>query len=143
MFRTIGDGPSPWESLLPPELLRLPAELARVDALLDDPVFFAPFVPHFHPVIGRPSTLLTVIAAALLVHVAFGLAWYVALLVATAVAPTDPAVVFSVLGQREASGRAGIILKGESGANDPVDRADGEPDHGGRCQCEQIGRAHV
>jgi transposase, IS5 family len=56
MFRTIGGGPSPWESLLPPELLRLPEELARVDALLDDPVFFAPFVPHFHPVIGRPST---------------------------------------------------------------------------------------
>src|SRR5207248_9654437 len=27
-----------------------------VDALLDDPVFFAPFTPHFHPVIGRPST---------------------------------------------------------------------------------------
>ena len=56
MFRTIGDGPSPWESLLPPALLRLPAELARVDAFLDDPVFFAPFAPHFHPVIGRPST---------------------------------------------------------------------------------------
>ena len=53
MFRTIGDGPSPWEfMLLPPEVLRLKAELARVDALLDDPVFFAPFVPHFHPVIG-------------------------------------------------------------------------------------------
>src|SRR5215472_11405304 len=56
MFRTIGDGPSPWESLLPPELLRLPGELARVDALLDDPVFFAPFAPYFHPVLGRPST---------------------------------------------------------------------------------------
>src|SRR5262245_16816883 len=56
MFRTIGDGPSLWESLLPPELLRLPAELARVDALLDDPAFFAPFAPYFHPVIGRPST---------------------------------------------------------------------------------------
>ena len=41
---------------LPEEVLRLPAELARVDALLDDPVFFAPFAPHFHPVIGRPST---------------------------------------------------------------------------------------
>ena len=53
-------------------------------------------------------------------HFAFGLAWYVSLLVATAVAPTDPAVVFSVLGQREVSGRSGIILKGESGANDPV-----------------------
>src|SRR5271170_2820932 len=56
MFRTIGDGPSGWEPLLPPELLRLPEELARVDALLDDPAFFAPFAPHFHPVLGRPST---------------------------------------------------------------------------------------
>jgi potassium/hydrogen antiporter len=71
-------------------------------------------------VTGVLGTFLTVIAAALLAHFAFGLAWYVSLLVATAVAPTDPAVVFSVLGQREVSGRAGIILKGESGANDPV-----------------------
>jgi IS5 family transposase len=56
MFRTIGDGPSLWESSLPPELLRLPEDLVRVDALLDDPAFFAPFAPHFHPVLGRPST---------------------------------------------------------------------------------------
>ena len=56
MFRTVGDQPSLWESLLPEEVLRLPAELARVDALLDDPVFFAPFAAHFHPLIGRPST---------------------------------------------------------------------------------------
>ena len=56
VFRTIGDRPSLWESRLPPEVLRLPEELARVDALLDDPAFFAPFAPHFHPVIGRPST---------------------------------------------------------------------------------------
>ena len=56
MFRTIGDRPSLWESRLPPEVLRLPEELARVDALLDDPAFFAPFAPHFHPVLGRPST---------------------------------------------------------------------------------------
>ena len=42
------------------------------------------------------------------------------MLVATAVAPTDPAVVFSVLGRREISGRSGTILEGESGANDPV-----------------------
>jgi cell volume regulation protein A len=69
---------------------------------------------------GVLGTFLTVIAGALLVHFAFGLAWYLSLLVATAVAPTDPAVVFSVLGQREVSGRADIILKGESGANDPV-----------------------
>ena len=45
-----------WESRLPPEVLRLPEELAQVDALLDDPAFFAPFAQHFHPVLGRPST---------------------------------------------------------------------------------------
>lgn len=56
VFRTIGDRPPLWESRLPPEVLRLPEELARVDALLDDPAFFAPFAPHFHPLIGRPST---------------------------------------------------------------------------------------
>jgi IS5 family transposase len=56
VFRTVGDQPSLWESLLPEEVLRLPAELARVDVLLDDPVFFAPFAPHFDPLIGRPST---------------------------------------------------------------------------------------
>ena len=56
MFRTVGDQPSLWESILPEEVLRLPEELARVDALLDDAVFFAPFVPFFDPRIGRPST---------------------------------------------------------------------------------------
>jgi transposase, IS5 family len=53
MFRTVGDGPSSWESLLPAEVLRLPEELARVDALLDDPSFFAPFERYFHLVPGR------------------------------------------------------------------------------------------
>ncbi len=33
----------------------LPAELGRVDALLDDPVFFAPFAAYFDARIGRPS----------------------------------------------------------------------------------------
>jgi IS5 family transposase len=42
--------------VLPAELLKLPDELARVDGLLDDPAFFAPFVPFFDPRIGRPST---------------------------------------------------------------------------------------
>jgi len=56
MFRTMGDGPSEWESLLPAEVLRLAEDLARVDALLDDPVFFAPFARYFHPVLGRAST---------------------------------------------------------------------------------------
>jgi IS5 family transposase len=56
MFRTIGDRPSEWELRLPAEVLRLPEDLARVDALLDDPAFFAPFAAYFHPVLGRPST---------------------------------------------------------------------------------------
>ena len=56
MFRTVGDQPSLWESILPEEVRRLPDELARVDALLDDPAFFAPFVPYFDPRMGRPST---------------------------------------------------------------------------------------
>src|SRR6202022_2208487 len=41
---------------LPPELLKLPDELARIDELLDDPVFFVPFEPFFDPRMGRPST---------------------------------------------------------------------------------------
>jgi IS5 family transposase len=56
VFRTVGDQVSLWEAVLPAELLKLPDELARVDGLLDDPVFFAPFVPFFDPRIGRPST---------------------------------------------------------------------------------------
>ena len=56
MFRTVGDQPALWEAVLPLELLRLPEELARVDVLLDDSVFFAPFVSFFDPRIGRPST---------------------------------------------------------------------------------------
>jgi transposase, IS5 family len=44
-----------WEAILPPELLRLPPGLEQVDRLLDDPMFFEPFVPFFHPTIGRPS----------------------------------------------------------------------------------------
>jgi IS5 family transposase len=56
VFRTVGVQPSLWESVLPEELQRLPEELARVDALLDDPAFFTPFVPFFDPRMGRPST---------------------------------------------------------------------------------------
>lgn len=55
MFRTVNDQPTLWDSILPSELLVLPTELGRVDALLDDPVFFAPFAEHFDARIGRPS----------------------------------------------------------------------------------------
>ena len=55
MLRTVNDQLSLWDAILPPELLVLPDELGRVDGPLDDPVFFAPFVPFFDPRIGRPS----------------------------------------------------------------------------------------
>src|SRR4051794_17526625 len=56
MLRTRAVEVSLWEAVLPDEILRLPEELARVDALFDDPAFFAPFVPFFDPRLGRPST---------------------------------------------------------------------------------------
>jgi transposase, IS5 family len=55
VFRTVNEQATLWDAILPAELLVLPAELARVDALLDDPVFFAPFAAHFDARIGRPS----------------------------------------------------------------------------------------
>ena len=55
MLRTTNPQHSLWEAILPSELLGLPAELARVDHLLDDPAFWEPFRAHFDPIIGRPS----------------------------------------------------------------------------------------
>jgi cell volume regulation protein A len=70
--------------------------------------------------LGVVGTFVTAAAVALAGHLLFGFDWRLALLIGTALAPTDPAVVFSVLGRREISGRSGTILEGESGANDPV-----------------------
>jgi cell volume regulation protein A len=70
--------------------------------------------------VGVVGTFLTAGAIAALARVLFGFGWQSALLLGTALAPTDPAVVFSVLGKREVAGRSGVILEGESGANDPV-----------------------
>jgi hypothetical protein len=70
--------------------------------------------------IGVVGTLVTTCAVALLAHLIFGFAALPALLLGAALAPTDPAVVFSVLGRKEITGRSGLILGGESGANDPV-----------------------
>ncbi len=68
-------------------------------------------------VLGTFATagLLTVAA-----HVLFDLSWTVSGLIGAALAPTDPAVTFSVLAGKEVEGRSGTILEGESGFNDPV-----------------------
>ncbi len=70
--------------------------------------------------IGVAGTIVTSGALALGAHYLFGFEWRSALIIGAALAPTDPAVVFSVLGRREISGPSGTILEGESGANDPV-----------------------
>jgi IS5 family transposase len=55
VLRTVNDQPTLWDAILPAELLVLPVELARVDALLDDSVFFDPFALYFDARIGRRS----------------------------------------------------------------------------------------
>src|ERR687888_70692 len=70
--------------------------------------------------LGVVGTFATAAAMALFAHAFFGFDWTIAGVLGAALAPTDPAVMFSVLGNREISGRTGTILEGESGANDPV-----------------------
>ncbi|WP_245665437.1 cation:proton antiporter [Actinoplanes subtropicus] len=70
--------------------------------------------------IGVAGTAVTTLGVAVLAHLVFGFDWRAGLLLGIALAPTDPAVVFSVLGRREIAGRSGTLLEGESGANDPV-----------------------
>ena len=68
-------------------------------------------------VLGTFATAGVIAAAA---HYVLGLDWTSAGILGAALAPDDPVVMFSVLGKRDVGGRAGTILEGESGANDPV-----------------------
>jgi len=70
--------------------------------------------------LGVIGTFGTAAIIALFAHAVLGFSWITAGIVGAALAPTDPAVLFSVLGKREIGGRSGTILEGESGANDPV-----------------------
>jgi cell volume regulation protein A len=70
--------------------------------------------------LGVFGTFTTAGLVALAGHYLFDFGWTTAGILGAALAPTDPAVMFSVLGKREVSGRTGTILEGESGVNDPV-----------------------
>ena len=70
--------------------------------------------------LGVLGTFATAGLIAVVAHFLLGFSWITSGLLGAALAPTDPAVTFSVLGGREIRGRTGTILKGESGANDPV-----------------------
>lgn len=71
--------------------------------------------------LGIVGTAATACGLAVAARFALGLDWSVALLIAVALAPTDPAAVYAVLRDRSGSERARTILEGESGFNDPVD----------------------
>jgi cell volume regulation protein A len=71
-------------------------------------------------VLGFVGTFATAGLVALAAHVLLGLSWTAAGLIAAAIAPTDPAVTFSVLAGRAVHGHAATILEGESGFNDPA-----------------------
>ena len=78
--------------------------------------------PSLAPValLGGVGTLATAGLLTLAAHTLLGFQWLVASVLGAALAPTDPAVVFSVLAGRELPGRTPTILLAESGANDPV-----------------------
>jgi IS5 family transposase len=56
MLRERSVGESLWEAVLPAELRELPAELGKVDAILDDDRFLAPFRSRLTARVGRPTT---------------------------------------------------------------------------------------
>jgi IS5 family transposase len=55
MLRERAVGESLWEAVLPAELRELPAELGKVDAILDEDRFLAPFRARLTASIGRPT----------------------------------------------------------------------------------------
>ena len=75
-------------------------------------------VPIF--TLGIVGTFATAGIIAVAAHYLFDFPWTIAGVLGAALSPTDPAVMFSVLGNKEIRGRAGTILEGESGMNDPV-----------------------
>jgi cell volume regulation protein A len=70
--------------------------------------------------LGLVATFATAGLMTLSARYLLGFEWQTAALLGAALAPTDPAVMFSVFGRKEVAGRTGTILEGESGANDPV-----------------------
>ena len=70
--------------------------------------------------LGLLGTFATAGLMTLAAHYLLDFSWQTAGLLGAALAPTDPAVMFSVFGRKEIAGRTGTILEGESGANDPV-----------------------
>ena len=70
--------------------------------------------------LGIIGTFTTAVVIAVCAHFMLDVSWTIAGVIGAALAPTDPAVMFSILGDKELSGNSGTILEGEAGVNDPV-----------------------
>jgi cell volume regulation protein A len=70
--------------------------------------------------LGIVGTLATAVIVAVAARALLDVSWSSAAVIGAALAPTDPAVMFSVFGRSEVSGRTATILEGEAGTNDPV-----------------------
>ncbi len=75
-------------------------------------------VPIF--TVGTVGVFATAGIITVVAHYVLGFEWTTAGLLGAALAPTDPAVMFSVLGNKEIRGRSGTILEAEAGVNDPA-----------------------
>jgi cell volume regulation protein A len=70
--------------------------------------------------LGILGTFATAAVMAVFAHYALGFDWTTAGILGAALAPTDPAVMFSILGNKQIAGQSGVVLEAESGVNDPV-----------------------
>jgi potassium/hydrogen antiporter len=70
--------------------------------------------------LGIIGTFTTAVVVAVCAHFLLDLSWTLSGVLGAALAPTDPAVMFSILGDKEIGGNTGTILEGEAGVNDPV-----------------------
>ena len=69
--------PSLWELVLPPELFQMNEELTKVDKLLDDERFFAPFRERFGTHMGRPTTAVSTYLRMMYLKYRYGLGYEV------------------------------------------------------------------
>jgi cell volume regulation protein A len=70
--------------------------------------------------LGVIGTLATAVLMTAVARLVLCFSWSTSAVIGAALAPTDPAVMFSVFRRREVAGRSATILEGEAGANDPV-----------------------
>ena len=64
-----------WDALLPDQATRLPDELARIDAYLDDESFIVAWRAHFHARLGRPSVPMPTLLRLLYLKHRYGLGY--------------------------------------------------------------------